>query len=234
MIDALTQRLAAGEMTRIVAYGSSNTERFMPWLNWFDWLDLAIRSRYGKNHLAINAGIGGDTTRGLLARFDRFVAACRPDVVIVTIGGNDSAPGHGISAEEFAGNLRRLVARIGALPQPCLPVLQTYYSADLEVMAANEGEERAARFTAFMQAVRDVAAAEGCPLVDHLAGWEVLRTGDLRLYRSLMTDAMHLNAEGNLLMGVVAARHVGIGEFPAEYPLPPPVAAALAVMDRGA
>lgn len=69
---------------------------------------------------------------------------------------------------------------------------------------------------------------------NHLAAWEVLRTNDLRLYWSLMTDAMHLNADGNLVMGVVAARHVGIDEFPVEYPLPPPVADALAVMDRGA
>ncbi len=234
MIDALTKRLAAGEMTRIVAFGSSNTERFMPWLNWFDWLDLAIRSRYGKNHLAINAGIGGDTTRGLLARFDRFVAACQPQAVIVTIGGNDSASCHGISETEFAGNLRRVLARIAALPPPCLPILQTYYSADLDILAANEGPERAERFTAFMQAVRDVAAAEGCALVDHLAAWEVLRTNDLNLYRSLMTDAMHLNAAGNMVMGVVAARHIGIDVFPPELPIPADVAAALAVMDRGA
>jgi lysophospholipase L1-like esterase len=231
MIAPVIQRLSTGEMTRIVAFGSSNTERFMPFLNWFDWLDLCLRNRYGRIHVAINAGIGGDTSRGLLDRFDRFIVPCNPDVVFVTIGGNDSGMASGITDEEFAANLHRLVERIRNLPSPALPILQTYYSADLEIMVANEGQARADRFLAFMQDIRDVAAETGCPLIDHLARWECLRTSDLALYRSLILDPMHLNADGNQVMGLDAARHFGIASPPTDIPVPARVAAAQAVMD---
>ncbi len=41
-LAALRQRLATEGRTRIVAFGSSNTDRRIAGLHWFDWLDLGI------------------------------------------------------------------------------------------------------------------------------------------------------------------------------------------------
>jgi len=76
--------------------------------------------------------------------------------------------------------------------------LQTYYSFDMEFVEADHG----AKFLDFMQIVREVAADTGTPLVDHLARWEPLRAAHLEDYRRLMSDPCHVNALGNMVMGL--------------------------------
>lgn len=59
-----------------------------------------------------NAGYPGDTTRELLARFERDAASRLPDLVILWVGLNDMLyPGHTVEPEEFRRNYRRLVLR---------------------------------------------------------------------------------------------------------------------------
>jgi acyl-CoA thioesterase I len=43
----------------------------------------------GKNVNVINAGVSGETTAGLLERIE-FIASQKPDMVLITIGGNDA------------------------------------------------------------------------------------------------------------------------------------------------
>ncbi len=55
----------------------------------------------------INAGIGGDTTEGALARMERDVIAHKPDLTVVCFGLNDS--GHGKAwADTYAENLTKI------------------------------------------------------------------------------------------------------------------------------
>lgn len=63
---------------------------------------------------AINAGVGGDTTRKALRRLDRDVLAHNPLVVVMFFGANDSrkdAPGSQVSIAEYESNLKELVKR---------------------------------------------------------------------------------------------------------------------------
>ncbi|MBN1459075.1 MAG: SGNH/GDSL hydrolase family protein, partial [Armatimonadetes bacterium] len=120
-------------MTRVVALGSSNTElayHSEGRHNWFGWLEVGLRDRFGRVHHAINAGVSGETSRDMLGRFDRDVAHYRPHVVIITTGGNDCDPVHDLSRNEFEVNLRELVARCRALAD-CEVILQTYYAIDV-------------------------------------------------------------------------------------------------------
>ena len=195
-LDAILRRLRAGTRTRIVAFGSSNTERRIEGLHWFDWLDLALAQSYGRAHHCINAGLGGDTSRGLLARFEEDIALYRPHAVFVTIGGNDAKPDSGLDAAAFRDNLLALEGRIRALG--ATPILQTYYAADTDAL----GPEHGPRFLAFMDIVREVAAATGAPLIDHHRRWEPLRHRHPDLYRTLMLDALHVNALGNMVLGL--------------------------------
>ena len=195
-MDAILSSLREGRKVRLVAFGSSNTERRIHGLHWFDWLDLGLKQAYGRVHHCINAGLGGDTTRGLLQRFDEDVALYQPHVVFVTIGGNDANPLTGIGAEEYEHSLRQIVARVRALGARV--VLQTYYGADIERMAVEHG----AAFLRFMDIVRAVAETTGSPLIDHHRRWEPLRQRHVEAYRRLMIDALHVNPLGNMVMGL--------------------------------
>ncbi len=195
-LHTIVQRLEAGTRTRIVAFGSSNTERRIEGLHWVDWLDLGLAQTYGRAHHCINTGLGGDTSRGLLARFDEDVALYRPHAVFVTIGGNDAKPDSGLDAATYRANLLALEARIRALG--ATTIFQTYYAADTEAL----GPEHGPRFLAFMEIIREVARATGSPLIDHHRRWEPVRLRYPELYRTLMLDALHVNPLGNMVMGL--------------------------------
>ncbi len=195
-VQSILNRLQAGQRTRIVAFGSSNTERRIHGLHWFDWLDLGIKQTYGRVHHCINAGLGGDTTRGLLQRFDQDVALYQPHIVFVTIGGNDANPQSGIDGNEYRDNLLELVRHIRALRATV--VLQTYYSADIERMEPDHGDA----FLHFMDIVRTIGAQTGATLIDHHRRWEPLRIYRVDGYRKLMIDPLHVNPLGNMLIGL--------------------------------
>jgi lysophospholipase L1-like esterase len=203
-ISDLEARFMRGERTRIVAFGSSNTDRRIHGLHWFDWLDLGIKQTYGRVAHSINAGTGGDTTRDLLRRWETDVALYRPHAVLVTIGGNDANPEKDLGADEYRANLHILVQRIRDLG--AVPILQTYYAADL----AGLGEPHASSFQRNMQIIREVASAEGCELVDHHIRWERVRLQHPQVFAGLMIDALHTNPLGNATMGLDLIRKFGV------------------------
>ena len=201
-MNRIVRRLETQPMTRIVALGSSNTAKgyhCAGQYNWFDWLDVGLSQHYGRVHHTINAGVSGQTTRDLLARFERDVTLYQPHVVIITVGGNDCNPDQQIGLDEFRTNLTDLVARSEAI-ENCVAILQTYYAIDIEQM----GDERARAdaFAAYMQAIGQVAEATHCPLFDHFTRWERLRKADVGTYRRLMRDPMHLSPLGNMVLGL--------------------------------
>lgn len=201
----IQQRLRQESWTRLVALGSSNTERYMPAVHWLDVLETGIRGAYGRRHHCINSGISGETTRQALARFDRDVTLFQPAIVIVTLGGNDSNPDRQLPPAAFTDNLNELLDRILAID--AIPVLQTYYAFDLPALSAAHGEH----FLHYMQLIRDVAATRQIHLCDHLRRWEALRQHDPHTYRyKLMLNPAHPNENGYLLMGLDLGRHFGL------------------------
>ncbi len=80
---------------------------------------VALRGS-GVQAFVVNAGINGDSTEGMLERFDRSVEAEKPDAVVVWGGINDLGAGRG--AEGAMVNLARLYSRctaIRATPVAC-------------------------------------------------------------------------------------------------------------------
>jgi lysophospholipase L1-like esterase len=111
---------------RVVAFGSSNTE--LHWhslghFNWFSWLSSALREWVGRHVTLINQGINGETSKDLLKRIDRDVLSFNPDLVIITIGGNDTWKE--LTIQEYQDYLTQIVEKIRDIK--ALPVLQTYY-----------------------------------------------------------------------------------------------------------
>lgn len=193
------------EHFRIVLFGASNTERYMPGIHWGDVLETAMRIRFGRKFQIINSGVSGNNTRQALHRFDRDVALFQPDLVIVTFGGNDrekETPSRYIPEEEYKENLRTLCQKIRALN--ALPVLQTYYKMDLEAMEKPYAE----RFVRNMQIVRDLAKEENCHLVDQYAVFD--KVDPLVHKYKLMLNPCHTNENGNILIGLELLRHFGL------------------------
>jgi len=199
------QKLACNEPVIIEAFGSSNTQRRLPGMTWFDYIELGFKAAYGAGcGTFINAGIGGDTSKMLLERFDRDVRPFHPDVVIITIGGNDSNPAQNISSRQFRENLLELQRRITNLGGQV--IFQTYYSCMLELLSP----EMAERMLENMQVIRGVATETGSPLQDHYARWSRLQNHCPKIYQLLMTDAMHVNSEGNSVLGLDLLRSFSV------------------------
>ena len=207
-MDQLTKikdRLLGGEISRFVAIGSSNTESSYAangYLNWFGWLDVFIRTRYGRINHSINTGIGGNTSDQVMARFDSDVLFYKPDVLFISLGGNDCIPSKNVSLKIFKENLTRMIAETRNIKPDCFIILQTYYSFDLEWLDWQGQYDRATHMPEYMQAVRDVAAKENVHLVDNYARWERFRLHDVDDYRKLMRDPLHLNPLGHLVLGL--------------------------------
>lgn len=197
--------------------GSSNTQRVQSngnAQNWVDWVDIGLMWWYGRSHITINSGVSGETSAQILARFADDVELFKPHLVFITCGGNDANPKNGVTMAQTRANLREMIARCRALPD-CTPVLQTYYSADIDGLLADAKPDNheaaiAANFPQAMQAVRDVAAETECALIDHLARWEPLRKNDLTAYRALMHDRMHMSSLGHTVFALDVLRRLGV------------------------
>ena len=199
----VVERFEQLEHFRLVAFGASNTERYMPCMHWLDVLEVGLRTRFGRKFQVIDSGVSGNTTRQALARFDRDVAFFQPALVIVTLGGNDCRTDvtH-VPEAEFRDNMTLIGRKIEALN--AIPVFQTYYKMDLEAMEP----ERARGFVRNMEIVREVAQEHSWHLVDQYAVFDKL-PWDVHRYK-LMINAMHTNEEGNLLIGIELLRHFDV------------------------
>ena len=106
-VDAMTERLRRTDVSRVrlVFIGDSITE---------GWQTEIFEQFYG-HRLALNLGVGGDATQGLLWRIDRghWPASLRPQSIVVLIGTNNL--GAGASAENVAQGIFQIVTRLHQL-----------------------------------------------------------------------------------------------------------------------
>ena len=64
------------------------------------------------NWTVINAGIGGENTRGALARLQTDVLELAPDLVTVLLGTADASENKGVSIQEYENNLTSIIEQI--------------------------------------------------------------------------------------------------------------------------
>ncbi len=199
-LNSLFEQILNGKRIRMVAVGSSNTQRHQVGMHWLDYLELGLKLKFGMGAvIVINSGVGGDTSRDVLKRFDTDVKLFKPHMTFLTIGGNDAAPTKNVSPEQYRKNIREICTKFQDIGS--VPVLQTYYACDLDE-AVKVNPELAHHFPKYMDILREVAEDMNVPLVDHLKRWEPLRLKDVEEYRKLMDDSFHVNSIGNMLLGV--------------------------------
>lgn len=147
----------------------------------------------------VNKGINGDSTAGMLSRFDRDVLKLEPTHVILTGGINDLILG--VSPAVACSNLatmthyarfHRITPVIG-IEVPTLPdMAEKYWPGITDFVQVNRDmEELRQRLLAFAKGFRVDAA-------DFYA--ELEQPGAAEYREELYSDGLHLKAEGNRLV----------------------------------
>jgi len=184
----------------VVGFGSSNTE--LHWhslghFNWLSWLTASFREWIGRHVTTINQGINGETVNDLLKRIDRDVINFKPDVTIITIGGNDA--NSGMALDEYRAGLEIIIDKLEKID--CLPILQTYYCPIYELMS-----KKFQKFPEYMEIKRTICSERQIPLIDQYKYFSALYQNEKNTYSELMLDGLHVNPTGNAIMGLIACR----------------------------
>lgn len=185
---------------RVIAFGSSNTE--LHWhsyghFNWFSWLSSAMREWIGRHITTINQGIGGETVKDLILRIERDIISFTPNLVIITIGGNDTWKE--VTLMEYQECLTQIIKKIKEING--IPVLQTYYG-----LLYNEMDKVFQRFPKFVEVNRKLSNEKKIPLIDQYKYFSPFYENDPKKYSNLMLDGLHVNPIGNAIMGIIACR----------------------------
>jgi lysophospholipase L1-like esterase len=194
-------------------YGDSITHGALHTFGFRDYTELfRERIRYElarAGDIVINTAYSGDTTHQLLAGFEWRVAQFEPQVVFIMIGTNDCSIGRQISREEFRVNLIALCRAIGELPG--LPVLQTTCP-----ILPGTSPEREPNFDAYMEIIREVAAQEKLPLIDHTRYWREAIQQQPHLHYFWMSDGFHPNYHGHRVFAELLFKELGIFDMTSE------------------
>ncbi|RYD20907.1 MAG: hypothetical protein EOP69_01610, partial [Spirochaetia bacterium] len=155
----------------------------------------------------VNAGISGNKTTDLLARFDRDVLQPKPDLITIHIGVNDVWHGfdkehpqgggpRAVPLEQYRGNLEKMVQAAKAKSIAVVLVSPTGVYED------QDGPQNAL-LTGYIAAMKDVAQKNKCLFVDLRQPFQTY----IDLYRTtgnadnlLTRDGVHMNAWGNRFM----------------------------------
>ncbi len=166
-------------------------------------------ARYPELNIRVtNAGTSGNTSRDLLARFDRDVVALKPDWVSICIGINDvwrqfdspAIPDEQVMPEEYAANLESMIGKVkGAVKGIFL--LTPYY------MEPNREDKMRARMDEYCRICRELAEKHGCILVDFQEMYE--RFCRVRHSSCIAWDRVHPNQMGATLMAMEFLDHCG-------------------------
>jgi len=167
---------------------------------------------------SINAGVGGDSSGGGLARLRSDVLDRHPDIVTVAFGLNDSGGGDS-GLEGFEANLREIVTR--TLAENAFVVLMTpnrmatrdngrvdpRFAAKLPAFIERQTSGLLGRYA---EAVRRVGARTGVPVADVYAEWERRQAAGEDMVAHLANGINHPDAYGHriaaeALLGAILA-----------------------------
>ena len=172
---------------KIVAIGDSITYGF-PYTSALSWLTIAAE----RLHIAyVNSGVNGDTTDGMVARFQRDVLSHQPTHVVIMGGTNDAYLGSEV--DHVANNIRYMselalensITPIIGVPIPCNDL------AEGQLLGEYRNE------------MRNYAASRGIALIDFFAA--IVDESGAAIKEGLHCDDVHLNEAGYKVMAGVAA-----------------------------
>ncbi|UCD45612.1 MAG: hypothetical protein JSV27_03755 [Candidatus Bathyarchaeota archaeon] len=180
---ALGDSLTAG----YVPYAPMNPmDHVFPYTAYLDNAVIAEQSKKGWEHIHctfINRGVNGDSTKGMLSRFDSEVASLEPDYVIVWAGINDLFLGFPL--DEIMGRLKEIYSK--ARENGIEPVACTVTSITRENPVVP-------RIVELNELIRGYCTENHVPAADLFSA---LSDRSSLLLENFSSDGVHLNADGN-------------------------------------
>lgn len=180
---ALGDSLTAG----YVPYAPMNPmDHVFPYTAYLDNAVIAEQSKRGWEHVHctfVNRGVNGDSTKGMLSRFDSEVASLEPDYVIVWAGINDLFLGFPL--DEIMGRLEQIYSK--AREHGIEPVACTVTSITRKSPAV-------ARIVELNGLIRGYCTENHVPVADL---FNALSDRSGLLLENFSSDGVHLNADGN-------------------------------------
>ena len=146
-----------------------------------------------------NAGINGNTSRDLLARFDRDVVSLNPDWVSICIGINDvwrqfdcpAIPDGQVLPEEYRNNVEEMILKVKDKVKGIF-ILSPYY------IESNHDDFMRKRMNEYVEISKELAEKHGCRFVDFQKVFEDYCK--IRHSAYLAWDRVHPNQVGSMLM----------------------------------
>lgn len=166
---------------------------------------------YPELHIRVtNAGISGNTSRDLLARFDRDVVALSPDWVSICIGINDvwrqfdspAIPDIACTPEEYEQNVEQMILKVKDRVKGIF-LLTPYY------MEPNADDLMRRRMDEYGQIIKKLAEKHGCCFVDFQKMYNDFFTGSGMHSCRIAWDRVHPNEMGATLMARTFLRQCG-------------------------
>ena len=179
----------------------------------FGYVNLVVDGlkRAGVTVEKIPAGVSGDRSHMMLARFDRDVAAKKPDWVIVKAGANDitwQRQGKGNELPAFERNLTAICDKADKAGIRVMLVKPTLIGERNHDTDANN-----AKFRDYCEAIERLAKSRGYLLADAFtAEWKALDALNPKWLPRFTTDNLHLNGRGNILLATEILRAFGADE----------------------
>lgn len=182
---------------------------------WLNRAEAGLRALFPRRKIAaINSGVGGNTSREGLARFEKDVVAHAPAAVLIEFGGNDATmePDRHVTPDEFVRNLAVMSARcreIGAQPffltfPPLVDLWHPFWPD--EPFREKGGKDWT--IEAYREATRRAAEGGDALMIDIDFALRVAmrRTG---VASQIMPDGVHLNPGGNLTVALAVIEKLG-------------------------
>ncbi len=224
VLQTARDKMAAGKPVTIVFLGDSITaqtaadfrdgkgsyvDRFVKWLEiMYPQSKVVVTPKdkvvqaADRQIVVVKAGVGGDDTPRALQRFAADVTAHRPDVVSIMLGVNDNnrgQSGNSVPPAAYKKNLETMVDKAQASGAAVILMTPSMKNLKWTATVGNMGD--------YAAAMRQVAQAKHCCLVDNYRGWQDAGRQGLNYMVLLGTCLNHPIDRGHQIFfkGLVAA-----------------------------
>lgn len=203
----------------IVGFGDSITEakiRVEEDQRWLNVLAQKLKAAFPDRAFnVINSGVGGNSAREAMARFDKAVLTHDPDYVLLEFGGNNNdptKPERRVPPDEFKALLERfrtsLPAKTGVIVITFPPVIwesHAYWKNPAYRDYLQKSEKEGMSLDNYVSITREFARKNAFPIYDLNAELTALGERDGRQTYTL-DDGVHLTPAGNRVLAEGAFR----------------------------
>ena len=174
---------------------------------WLNILKELLSKNYSKIEFnIINSGVGGNSDREKMMRFDKDVIAYHPDFLLLEFGGNNTCfdnPERRVEIEESAELLKKIREKLPPHTRINVITFPVVLDEQHQVVNKHGAKEYFAKFggldvlvESYRELTREYARNNAFPLVD--LSFEMRKSDNPCQYT--LDDGVHLNAAGNQLL----------------------------------